>query len=86
MEHRGVDYVRPSDLSLPMPDMPMRRWHPGRLVFTAGACPLVVKAAFEPFDPPSTLLGVAILGYPDPLVEIEAVALAPPPSEPASSP
>ena len=46
----------------------------------------VVKAAFEPFDPPSTLLGVAILGYRDQLVEIEAVALAPPPSEPAPSP
>jgi enamine deaminase RidA (YjgF/YER057c/UK114 family) len=46
----------------------------------------VVKAAFEPFDPPSTLLGVAILGYPDQLGELEAVALAPPPSEPAPSP
>ena len=46
----------------------------------------VVKAAFEPSDPPSTLLGVAVLGYRDQLVEIEAVALAPPPSEPAPSP
>ena len=45
----------------------------------------VVKSAFEPFDPPSTLLGVAVLGYTDQLVEIEAVALAPAPSEPAPS-
>jgi enamine deaminase RidA (YjgF/YER057c/UK114 family) len=46
----------------------------------------VVKAAFEPFEPPCTLLGVAMLGYTDQLVEIEAVALAPPKSVPASSP
>jgi hypothetical protein len=36
--------------------------------------------------PPSTLLGVAFLGYTNQLVEIEAVSLAPPPSEPAPSP
>lgn len=104
---------------------------PGRLVFTAGACPLdgegmvvapgdvtaqtervvanlrealaaagcgltdvarttvyvassdradlvaawqVVSAAFAEHDVPSTLLGVAVLGYPDQLVEVEAVA------------
>jgi enamine deaminase RidA (YjgF/YER057c/UK114 family) len=113
---------------------------PGRLVFTAGACPLdrdgavvspgdvaaqaqrvmanlavalgaagavltdvakttvyvasssrtdlmsawqVVRNAFGDHDAPSTLLGVAVLGYPDQLVEVEAVAvtgggLAPP--------
>ena len=107
---------------------------PGRLVFTAGACPLgsdgvvvgvgdletqarqtvanlvavlaaagtsvgdvlkttvyvvatarddlvrvwrVVEAAFVPHRPPSTLLGVAMLGYESQLVEIEAVALVP---------
>ena len=33
-----------------------------------------VAAAFGDHDPPSTLLGVAVLGYPDQLVEIEAVA------------
>jgi enamine deaminase RidA (YjgF/YER057c/UK114 family) len=33
-----------------------------------------VEAAFAPARPPSTLLGVALLGYPDQLVEIEAVA------------
>jgi len=105
---------------------------PGRLVFTAGACPLddegavvavgdvagqatrvmenlrealaaagcglrdvarttvyvasseradlvaawqVVSAAFGEHDVPSTLLGVAVLGYPDQLVEVEAVAV-----------
>ena len=107
---------------------------PGRLVFTAGACPLdeagavvapgdvvaqagrvvtnlrealaatgcgltdvarttvcvasseradlvaawkVVSAAFAGHDVPSTLLGVAVLGYPDQLVEVEAVAVRP---------
>jgi enamine deaminase RidA (YjgF/YER057c/UK114 family) len=33
-----------------------------------------VAAAFGDHDAPSTLLGVAVLGYPDQLVEIEAVA------------
>ena len=37
----------------------------------------VVRAAFGDHDAPSTLLGVAVLGYPDQLIEIEAVALAP---------
>jgi enamine deaminase RidA (YjgF/YER057c/UK114 family) len=105
---------------------------PGRLVFTAGACPLddnrvvvapgdvaaqaravmanlrealhaadaeltdvarttvyvassrredlvaawdVVSAAFGDHDVPSTLVGVAVLGYPDQLVEVEAIAV-----------
>jgi enamine deaminase RidA (YjgF/YER057c/UK114 family) len=36
-----------------------------------------VRAAFGDHDPPSTLLGVAVLGYPDQLVEVEAVATRP---------
>jgi enamine deaminase RidA (YjgF/YER057c/UK114 family) len=36
----------------------------------------VVAAAFGDHDAPSTLLGVAALGYSDQLVEIEAVAVA----------
>jgi enamine deaminase RidA (YjgF/YER057c/UK114 family) len=36
----------------------------------------IVRAAFGEVDPPSTLLGVSMLGYPDQLVEIEAVAIA----------
>ena len=36
----------------------------------------VVRAAFGDHDAPSTLLGVALLGYPDQLVEVEAIALA----------
>ena len=36
----------------------------------------VVEAAFGDHDAPSTLLGVTVLGYPDQLVEIEAVAAA----------
>ena len=36
----------------------------------------VVHDAFDPHDPPSTLVGVSVLGYPGQLVEIEAVALA----------
>ena len=35
----------------------------------------VVEDAFAPSRPPSTLLGVALLGYPDQLVEIEAIAV-----------
>ena len=36
-----------------------------------------VRGAFGDHDPPSTLLGVAVLGYPDQLVEVEAVAERP---------
>lgn len=36
----------------------------------------VVHAAFADHEPPSTLLGVSVLGYSGQLVEIEAVALA----------
>jgi enamine deaminase RidA (YjgF/YER057c/UK114 family) len=36
-----------------------------------------VSAAFGDHDAPSTLLGVAVLGYPDQLVEVEAVAVLP---------
>ncbi len=42
-----------------------------RLVFTAWD---VVRARFGEHDPPSTLLGVAVLGYRNQLVEVEAVA------------
>lgn len=34
----------------------------------------VVRDAFGEHEPPSTLLGVTVLGYPDQLVEVEAVA------------
>ncbi|MGJ9373206.1 RidA family protein [Nesterenkonia sp. CF4.4] len=34
----------------------------------------VVRAAFGDHDPPSTLLGVTVLGYDQQLIEIEAVA------------
>lgn len=34
----------------------------------------VVRDAFADHDVPSTLLGVTVLGYPDQLVEIEAIA------------
>ena len=37
----------------------------------------VVHAAFSTHDVPSTLLGVTVLGYPDQLVEIEAIAAVP---------
>jgi enamine deaminase RidA (YjgF/YER057c/UK114 family) len=37
-----------------------------------------VEAALAPARPPSTLLGVAHLGYPGQLVEIEAIAAVPP--------
>jgi enamine deaminase RidA (YjgF/YER057c/UK114 family) len=34
----------------------------------------VISAAFGDDDVPSKLLGVAVLGYPDQLIEVEAVA------------
>jgi enamine deaminase RidA (YjgF/YER057c/UK114 family) len=37
-----------------------------------------VAAGFGEHVPPSTLVGVAVLGYPDQLVEIEAIAFAAP--------
>ncbi len=37
----------------------------------------VVRAAFGEHDAPSTLLGVAMLGYADQLVEVEAIAVRP---------
>jgi enamine deaminase RidA (YjgF/YER057c/UK114 family) len=36
----------------------------------------VIDEAFGDYDPPSTLLGVTVLGYSGQLVEIEAVAVA----------
>jgi enamine deaminase RidA (YjgF/YER057c/UK114 family) len=38
---------------------------------------LVVRERFGDHDPPSTLLGVTVLGYPEQLVEVEAVAALP---------
>ena len=38
----------------------------------------VVRDRFGEHDPPSTLLGVTVLGYPGQLVEVEAVAALPP--------
>jgi enamine deaminase RidA (YjgF/YER057c/UK114 family) len=37
----------------------------------------VVRAAFGDHDAPSTLVGVAVLGHPDQLVEVEAIAVTP---------
>jgi enamine deaminase RidA (YjgF/YER057c/UK114 family) len=37
----------------------------------------VIAARLAPSRPPSTLLGVAMLGYPDQLVEIEGIAALP---------
>jgi enamine deaminase RidA (YjgF/YER057c/UK114 family) len=42
----------------------------------------VVRAAFGDHDAPSTLIGVSVLGYPDQLVEVEAVAVLPVTSAP----
>ncbi|HXP33458.1 MAG TPA: RidA family protein [Acidimicrobiales bacterium] len=35
---------------------------------------VVVRQHFGAHDPPGTLLGVSVLGYPDQLVEVEAIA------------
>lgn len=136
----GIELVRPPTLSDTAPYAYAAVTDPGRMVFTAGACPLdahgatvavgdvagqtrqvmanlataleaagaelgdvlkttvyvattdradlraawqVVREAFGGHDAPSTLVGVTVLGYPDQLVEVEAVAVRESWSEPA---
>ena len=128
----GIELVRPQTLAAGAPYAYAAVTDPGRMVFTAGACPLdadggtvavgdvagqarqvmdnlvaalegagaeltdvlkttvyvatsdrsdlvavweVVRTAFGKHDAPSTLVGVTVLGYPDQLVEVEAVAV-----------
>lgn len=128
----GIELVRPPDLAATAPYAYAAVTEPGRMVFTAGACPLdadgatvavgdvagqarqvmanlgtalaaagaeltdvlkttvyvatteradlltaweVVHEAFGTHAAPSTLVGVTVLGYPDQLVEVEAVAV-----------
>ena len=135
----GIELVRPPTLSSAQYAYAAVT-DPGRMVFTAGACPLdaegrtvavgdiagqarqvmanlatalegagtelgdvlkttvyvatteradlvaaweVVRAAFGDHDAPSTLVGVTVLGYPDQLVEVEAVAVRDSWEEPA---
>lgn len=136
----GIELVRPPTLTPTAPYAYAAVTDPGRMVFTAGACPLdadgatvavgdvvgqarqvmdnlvaaleaagaglrdvlkstvyvatteradlhavwdVVRAAFGDHDAPSTLVGVTVLGYPDQLVEVEAVAVRDSWNEPA---
>ena len=37
----------------------------------------VIARGLAPFRPPSTLVGVTVLGYPDQLVEIDGIAALP---------
>jgi enamine deaminase RidA (YjgF/YER057c/UK114 family) len=128
----GIELVRPPALPDAAPYAYAAVTDPGRMVFTAGACPLdadgatvavgdvagqarqamanlvtaleaagaaltdvlkttvyvattdradlrtaweVVRSAFGDHAAPSTLVGVTVLGYPDQLVEVEAVAV-----------
>jgi hypothetical protein len=43
----------------------------------------VVSSGLAPSRPPSTLLGVTVLGYPDQLVEIDGVATLPGRADPS---
>lgn len=136
----GIELVRPPTLSATAPYAYAAVTDPGRMVFTAGACPLdadgttvavgdvagqarqvmanlataleaagaglpdvlkttvyvattdradlrtawqVVREAFGDHDAPSTLVGVTVLGHPDQLVEVEAVAVRDSWNEPA---
>jgi enamine deaminase RidA (YjgF/YER057c/UK114 family) len=136
----GIEFVRPATLAGTAPYAYAAVTDPGRMVFTAGACPLdahgatvavgdvagqarqvmdnlvaalqgaratltdvlkttvyvatadrrdlvaagdVVRAAFGGHDAPSTLVGVTVLGHPDQLVEVEAVAVRDSWQEPA---
>jgi enamine deaminase RidA (YjgF/YER057c/UK114 family) len=129
----SVELIRSAALTNTVPYAYSAVTAPGRLVFTAGACPLdqngsvvapddvavqaqqvmanlavalgaagagltdvakttvyvasssrtdlvtawqVVRDAFGNHDAPSTLIGVAVLGYPGQLVEVEAVAVS----------
>ena len=128
----GIELVRPAGLSGTAPYAHAAVTDPGRMVFTAGACPLdadgrtvavgdvagqaravmanlgtalaaagaglsdvlkttvyvattdradltaawdVVREAFGTHAAPSTLVGVTVLGWPDQLVEVEAIAV-----------
>jgi enamine deaminase RidA (YjgF/YER057c/UK114 family) len=128
----GIELVRPAGLAATAPYAYAAVTDPGRMTFTAGACPLdadgatvavgdvagqarqvmanlgtalegagaglrdvlkttvyvattdradlvaawdVVREAMGDHDAPSTLVGVTVLGYPDQLVEVEAVAV-----------
>jgi len=128
----GIELVVPPALAGGVPYAYAAVTDPGRMVFTAGACPLdadgvtvavgdvagqarqvmanlataleaagarlsdvlkttvyvattdradldaawdVVRAAFGDHPAPSTLVGVTVLGYPDQLVEVEAIAV-----------
>ena len=128
----GIELVRPAGLAGTAPYAYAAVTDPGRMAFTAGACPLdadgatvavgdvagqtrqvmanlvtaldgagarladvlkttvyvattersdlvaawdVVREAMGDHDAPSTLVGVTVLGYPDQLVEVEAVAI-----------
>ena len=128
----GIELVRPADLAATAPYAYAAVTDPGRMAFTAGACPLdadgatvavgdvagqarqvmanlvtalegagaglgdvlkttvyvattdrsdlvaaweVVREEFGDHDAPSTLVGVTVLGWPDQLVEVEAVAV-----------
>ncbi|WP_208092415.1 RidA family protein [Blastococcus xanthinilyticus] len=139
MSH-GIEFVRPAGLAGSVPYAYASVTDPGRMVFTAGACPLdgdgatvavgdvagqarqvmtnlaaalegagaglgdvlkttvyvvttdrddlvaawdVVRAAFGDHDAPSTLVGVTVLGHPDQLVEVEAIAVRDSWQEPA---
>jgi enamine deaminase RidA (YjgF/YER057c/UK114 family) len=130
----GIEFIRPAGLTDRAPYAYAAVTGAGRLVFTAGACPLdadgttvapgdvagqarqvmanlaaalgaagsgldsvlkttvyvattnqadlisawdVVRAAFGDHDPPSTLVGVTVLGYTGQLVEVEATAACP---------
>ncbi|MGY1740996.1 MULTISPECIES: RidA family protein [unclassified Blastococcus] len=136
----GIELVRPPGLTGTAPYAYAAVTDPGRMVFTAGACPLdadgttvavgdvagqarqavanlvaaleaagaglgdvlkttvyvattersdlvaawdVVREAFGEHDAPSTLVGVTVLGWPDQLVEVEAVAVRDSWEEPA---
>jgi enamine deaminase RidA (YjgF/YER057c/UK114 family) len=128
----GIEFVRPAGLAPSAPYAYAAVTEPGRMTFTAGACPLdadgttvavgdvagqtrqamanllvaldgagagltdvlkttvyvattqrsdlvaawdVVREAMGDHDAPSTLVGVTVLGYPDQLVEVEAIAI-----------
>ena len=52
---------------------PLRLWT--KSIASGGASSASSRRKAEKYCPPSTLVGVTVLGYPDQLVEVEAVAV-----------
>jgi len=82
----GIEFVRPATLAGTAPYAYAVVTDPGRMAADRRdlvAAWDVVRVAFGGHDAPSTLVGVTVVGSPDQLVEVEAVAVRDSWQEPA---